>query len=175
MKDDELMHYGVLGMKWGHRKEPIRKGTGRGRNRKSTGYTPEQKAKILKNPRKLKKYYKEFSEEEVRNAIKNLNTEMQLENMHQQQITNGKKTVFTILGIAATGVGLAAVGTTLGRKYSPTLRTVEGQGFALGKGPLKKEFGNQILRMRMSDIASDVTGNVKSAFDDLLKTTKNIK
>ena len=69
MEQNELMHYGVLGMRWGHRKSSSKSRT----NKKSK--VPKGKEKQIKNNiSKGKKKADEFKTQKVKEILKNTNT-----------------------------------------------------------------------------------------------------
>ena len=86
MDNNELMHYGVLGMRWGHRKTSTSSSsTGSRKSKKSDDYV---RAKSLK-----KKRLSQLSNAE----LKELNNRMQLEqtykSLKKQRVSVGKKFV----------------------------------------------------------------------------------
>lgn len=88
---NDLEHSGVKGMKWYQHKY------GRWQSHAEyAGGQPDPNAKeakrrekILSSPRKLKKHYKEFSDEEIRRAIKNFETEQRLSQFTASEIKMG--------------------------------------------------------------------------------------
>lgn len=104
----EIEHSGIKGMKWYEHKF--------GRWQKHAQYAGGQddpdakkysdreaarKEKILSNPRKLRKYYKEFSDEEINRAIKNFETEYKLKKIAADDIRLGADVVNSISTIGS--------------------------------------------------------------------------
>lgn len=89
--DDELYHYGILGMRWGHRKAKY--GNSKDYNR----------AHGLRK----RKNYKQMSN----NELQTVNKRLELENRYRKnssQATLGKRIVSKLTGAAATAGSLAA-------------------------------------------------------------------
>ena len=126
---NELAHYGVLGMKWGVRKDRSSSSSGRTVARKKkqspvskmkeSAKNAKEKAKqakeeraqkkenarreaILSNPVKLSKHKSEFSEAEIKQAISKIQMDKQLRDLSVDHISRGKKYADAILGYADT-------------------------------------------------------------------------
>lgn len=95
--NDYLMHYGIKGMHWGIRRyQPYPSGkTGIFKNLKEKkeerrkAYVEKNKQKILKNPKKVNKYYDYLSREEINKAreYKNFKREFGTKALHSIIIT----------------------------------------------------------------------------------------
>lgn len=86
MNNNELMHYGVLGMKWGVR-----------RNRSTSGKRSglfKKKAKVSPQPQtSKKKSVKDMSDDELRKAINRLEMEKRYKDLSPKQVSKGKQFV----------------------------------------------------------------------------------
>ncbi len=91
IRETELMHYGVLGMKWGHRKARLSV-----RRKKNIKNYHEDYLKVHDG----KKAY-QLSDKELKERNKRLQAEEQYTRMTQSQNT-GKKVVKAIIGFAGT-------------------------------------------------------------------------
>lgn len=86
--NNELMHYGVMGMKWGKRK-----GVGSSSNNKSKDYTT---VKALR-----KKKANQLSNSELREINNRMQLENQYKNLKKQRVSAGKKFVSDVAYNAA--------------------------------------------------------------------------
>lgn len=86
MDNNELMHYGVLGMKWGVRKSRSSSGKRSGLFKK--------KAKASTKPQtSKKKSVKDMSDDELRKAINRLEMEKRYKDLSPKQVSKGKQFV----------------------------------------------------------------------------------
>lgn len=86
MDNNELMHYGVLGMKWGVRKSRSSSGKRSGLfKKKAKASTQTQTSK--------KKSVKDMSDDELRKAINRLEMEKRYKDLSPKQVSKGKQFV----------------------------------------------------------------------------------
>lgn len=133
MDNNELMHYGVPGMKWGVRRTPAQLGRKKTSSSKSLfeKKKPKPKAKSESSKKETapkSKSVKEMSDEELNAAISRLQLEQRYKELSPQKVSMGKKIVKTILNDvvvpAATDVGRQMVKSTLARAGNKTLGEV---------------------------------------------------
>ena len=135
MDNNELMHYGVPGMKWGVRRTPAQLGRKKTSSSKSLfgKKKPKPKAKAKSKSSKeetapKKKSVKEMSNEELNAAIDRMRLEQTYASLSPQKVSMGKKIAKTILNDvvvpAATDVGRQMVKSTLARAGNKTLSEV---------------------------------------------------
>ena len=133
MDNNELMHYGVPGMKWGVRRTPAQ--LGRKKTSASESLFGKKKTKpkaksesSKKETAPKKKSVKEMSDEELNAAISRLQLEQRYKELSPQKVSMGKKIAKTILNDvfvpAATDVGRQMVKSTLARAGNKTLGEV---------------------------------------------------
>ena len=141
MDNDELMHYGVPGMKWGVRRTPAQLGRKKssssrfllGKKKSKPKAKAETKVKTKSEATKeetapKKKSVKEMSDEELNSAINRMRLEQTYTSLSPQKVSMGKKIAKTILNDvvvpAATDVGRQMVKTALTRAGNKTLAEV---------------------------------------------------
>ena len=96
MNNDELKHYGVLGMHWGKRKG-------------SSNSTPSDR-QIKKSRRKDVKNRRKMSDQELVEKIGRLEKEKKLRDLTNEEINPGKKMTSDILKSSGTKVATTVVG-----------------------------------------------------------------
>ena len=137
MDNDELMHYGVPGMKWGVRRTPAqlgRKKTSSSKSlfgKKKPKPKPKPKAKSESSKEETapkKKSVKEMSDEELNAAIRRMQLEQTYASLSPQKVSTGKAITKRILNNivvpAAEDVGRQMVKTALTRAGNKTLSEV---------------------------------------------------
>lgn len=138
--EDELVHYGVMGMKWGVRKDG-KKGSSRGPVKRKLAEAGDKVAtkvtKLDKTERKQVKQKKQerrknaakrslLSDEELDKQLDRLQKEKKLRDLTNETVDPGKTAVKSTLSqtgkkvlLAAAGAGAAVAVTYLADKYSP--------------------------------------------------------
>lgn len=135
MDNDELMHYGVPGMKWGVRRTPAQLGRKKTSSSKSLFEKkkpkPKPKAKSESSKKETApkpKSVKEMSDEELSTAISRLQLEQKYKELSPQKVSTGKAVTKRILNNiivpAAEDVGRQMVKTALTRAGNKTLSEV---------------------------------------------------
>lgn len=135
MDNNELMHYGVPGMKWGVRRTPAQLGRKKTSSSKSLfgkkKPKPKPKAKSESSKKETApkpKSVKEMSDEELSTAISRLQLEQKYKELSPQKVSTGKAVTKRILNNiivpAAEDVGRQMVKTALTRAGNKTLSEV---------------------------------------------------
>lgn len=89
MENCELLHYGILGMKWGVRRTPEQLARARGKPASSSSKSDTKKT--------TKKKASEMSDEELNKAVRRLQLEKQYRDLNPETVSRGKKFVDTLM------------------------------------------------------------------------------
>lgn len=90
MKQNELFHYGIKGMKWGVRRTEAQLARVRGERLPSEN---NQKAGVSKSSSSAKKKVSEMSDDELNRAVRRLQLEEQYKRLNPQKVSAGQKFV----------------------------------------------------------------------------------
>lgn len=90
MKQNELFHYGIKGMKWGVRRTEAQLARARGERLPSEN---NRKAGVSKSSSSAKKKVSEMSDDELNRAVRRLQLEEQYRRLNPQKVSAGKKFV----------------------------------------------------------------------------------
>lgn len=103
MTQDYLIHYGVLGMKWGVRKDRNRSG-GIFRKKKT-----RKELSVIKDRKKAVKKSKTLSTSELKERINRLKLEQQLRDLTESNLSPGRSAVKKILSSSGSKIATAFV------------------------------------------------------------------
>ena len=130
LADDELMHYGKLGMKWYQHIYQNKDGTLNSRGKKKVAkmekkYSDVTGKKIGEKSEHKTKSVSEMSNKELQDRINRINLENQYKNLSQQSIASGKKQASSIKDMATSVVlerGKRVAGDYLEKKLREKLK-----------------------------------------------------
>lgn len=106
---NELYHYGVKGMRWGHRKTILNEASNIARTSSSIA---DRSSKRRRRREADKMDISSMSNKDLQNAINRMNLEKQYKTLKAEQVARGRSSVSEVLAIAgdALAVGASAAG-----------------------------------------------------------------
>lgn len=113
--NDELYHYGVLGMKWGRRKARTKSSSRKSKGKKIQLHEDYINAHSRKS-------VKSMSDKELKNRLQRLNMEQQYERLNPSKVNAGKKYATKVLAAATTTATVTGVALTI---YNNTDRIIK--------------------------------------------------
>lgn len=110
MNEDYLCHYGVLGMKWGRRKQRPKSSTisSRRAEKKAEKQRIKEARNELKKPKK-KTRIKDLSDQELQSKINRLQMEKRYRDLKKDEVSAGRKLLGDILMTSGKTVGVQVV------------------------------------------------------------------
>ena len=122
MDNNELYHYGVLGMKWGVKKS---RNSGGSSARKKSSRDPED-SRIKDSRKKDVKNRRKLSDADLKKKIERLKMEKQLKELTAEEISPGKKFVSDVMSSSGkkaatafvTGAAIYGVKAAMTRKFN---------------------------------------------------------
>lgn len=94
MEEQALVHYGILGMKWGVRRSKAELARARGKKTSDSGDDSDDKKQTTA---KRNKSISEMSDDELRKTVQRLQLEKQYRDLNPKQVSAGQKIVDKIL------------------------------------------------------------------------------
>lgn len=94
MEEQALVHYGILGMKWGVRRSKAELARARGKKTSDSGDDSDDKKQTTA---KRSKSISEMSDDELRKTVQRLQLEKQYRDLSPKQVSAGQKIVDKIL------------------------------------------------------------------------------
>lgn len=94
MEEQALVHYGILGMKWGVRRSKAELARARGKKTSDSGDDSDDKKQTTA---KRSKSVSEMSDDELRKTVQRLQLEKQYRDLNPKQVSAGQKIVDKIL------------------------------------------------------------------------------
>ena len=111
LQANELMHFGIKGMKWGIRRYQNKDGTYTNAGKKRRGSEDYENAREYE-----KRGIKNLSNKELQQLVNRQNLEKQYKDLNPSLLKRGQKTAAAIVATAGTIGGLTAAA----KKYGPT-------------------------------------------------------
>lgn len=169
---NHLEHHGVKGMRWGHRKEKPSSGSTKKKKKKTmsqklrairearakkrvakakaraeklSAKKEAQRKKILSNPTSLYKHRKEFSYEEINDALKRFEWEEKLQNYSKNRLKNGADYIQSMTNTAINTINL----------YNQAARVVNSLSNTDNERDLMPYIKNADLQKKKSDDKDD--------------------
>lgn len=103
---NELIHYGIKGMKWGIRRTPEELGHLSERKFKTTR---EKKPNYNLSPKKVKRQMSGMTDAELQRAINRLNMQQQVNRMNPNVVARGQSQLKAYTALLGTIVGAVAI------------------------------------------------------------------
>lgn len=114
---NELYHYGVLGMKWGVRRD--RSTSGGSRRKKAPSHEDYQRAHSRKS-------VKQMSDSELRSRINRLQMEQQYSNLSPSRVSKGKNYFNKVVKAGTTVAAITTTGLTLYNNIDKIRKIING-------------------------------------------------
>ena len=121
MENNELCHYGVLGMKWGVRRTQTQLSRAKGRSSSDESHDDYKKAHSSKN-------VKTMSDAELRNRLNRIQMERQYSQLSDSNVGKGKEYAQKIMKAGTTIAAVTTTALTIYKNYGNIKAIIEKKG-----------------------------------------------